>query len=192
MAINTPGFTRKPSHQIDDAWDDLMAASLSGNGGAYTRLLTEIGIWLRQYYGRRLPSAWVEDAVQDTLMAIHQRRHTYEPSRPFRPWLSGIARYKWIDRLRAMARDPASPGAEDFAEDIAVIDHGAAVTSAVFLQTLLAKLSPSQSQVIRLVKLDGLTIEEAAHLSGQSVSLVKVNIHRGLIKLSSLAYGETA
>jgi RNA polymerase sigma factor (sigma-70 family) len=170
-----------------DVWGELMLASQGGNGGAYTRLLTEVSVWLRGYYGRRLPPSSVDDAVQDTLLTIHLRRHTYEPGRPFRAWLSGIARYRWIDRLRAMARDPAAPGHEDFADDIAVQDHGSAVISALFLQELLTNLSPAQSEVIRLVKLNGLTIEEAAAKTGQSVSLVKVNIHRGLIKLSDLA-----
>jgi RNA polymerase sigma-70 factor (ECF subfamily) len=180
MAIDTkvPTPPQNDKASPDDVWGDLMAASQRGNGGAYTRLLTEIDVWLRRYYGRRLPASTVDDIVQDTLLTIHARRHTYEPGRPFRAWLSGIARYKWIDRLRAMARDPASPGADD---------HGEAVLTALLLHDLLGKLKPSQSQVIKLVKLDGLTIEEAAAQTGQSVSLVKVNIHRGLIKLSELA-----
>lgn len=192
MAIDNTDVTSASNENavVVDVWDDLMIASQRGNGGAYTRLLTEVGVWLRRYYGRRLPPSSVEDAVQDTLLTIHIRRHTYEPGRPFRAWLSGIARYRWIDRLRAMARDPAAPGHEDFADDIAVQDHGAAVTSAIFLHELLTKLSPAQSEAIRLVKLNGLTMEEAAAQTGQSVSLVKVNIHRGLIKLSDLASKE--
>lgn len=193
MAIDTkvPTPPQNDKANPDDVWGDLMAASQRGNGGAYTRLLTEIDVWLRRYYGRRLPPSTVDDLVQDTLLTIHARRHTYEPGRPFRAWLSGIARYKWIDRLRAMARDPAAPGAEDFEDDTAVDDHGEAVLSALLLHDLLGKLKPSQSHVIKLVKLDGLTIEEAAAQTGQSVSLVKVNIHRGLMKLSELASDKT-
>ena len=77
----------------DDPWGDLMAAAQRGNGGAYTRLLTEVDVWLRRYYARRLPPSMVEDAAQDTLLTLHTRRHTYEPGRPFKAWLAGIARY---------------------------------------------------------------------------------------------------
>jgi len=189
MAINTKGFTPQPGGENNaiDVWGDLMAAAQRGNGGAYTRLLNEIDVWLRRYYGRRLPPSTIDDVVQDTLLTIHTRRHTYEPGRPFKAWLSGIARYKWIDRLRSMARDPAAPGAEDFEDDTAVEDHGEAVLTALLLHDMLGKLKPAQAQVIKLVKLDGLTIEEAAERTGQSLSLVKINIHRGLIKLSELA-----
>ena len=134
----------------------------------------------------------VEDATQDTLLTLHIRRHTYEPGRPFRAWLCGIARYKWIDRLRALERDPAAPCAEDISEDIAVDDHGPAIMSALLLRELLSQLKSAQSEVIRLVKLEGLSIEEAAERTGQSASLVKVNMHRGLARLSSIAAAEGA
>jgi RNA polymerase sigma factor (sigma-70 family) len=170
----------------DDPWGDLMAAAQLGNAGAYTRLLTEVDGWLRRYYARRLPVSMVEDAAQDTLLTLHARRHTYEPGRPFKAWLAGIARYKWIDRLRALDRDPAVSCAEDMSEDMSIDDHGPAVVSAVLLRKLLSQLKPAQSEVIRLVKLEGLSIEEAAERTGQSASLVKVNMHRGLARLSSI------
>ncbi len=97
--------------------------------------------------------------------------------------LPEIARYKWIDRLRALARDPATPGVDGELDALSVGDHGAAVTSALVLRELLDRLKPTQAMVIRLVKLDGLSIEEASVITGQSLSLVKVNIHRGLTKL---------
>ncbi len=164
-----------------------MTAAQLGNAGAYTRLLTEVDGWLRRYYARRLPSSMVEDAAQDALLTLHIRRHTYEPGRPFRAWLSGIARYKWIDRLRALERDPAVSCAEDISEDIAVDDHGPAIMSALVLRGLLSQLKPAQSEAIKMVKLEGLSIEEASERTGQSVSLVKVNLHRGLAKLSYLS-----
>jgi RNA polymerase sigma-70 factor (ECF subfamily) len=174
----------------DDPWGELMAAAQAGNGGAYQRLLTEVDVWLRRYYARRLPPAIVEDAAQDTLLAIHARRHTYQPGRPFKAWLAGIARYKWIDRLRALAREPAVSLEDDIADDLAVDDHGVAVTSAILLQELMGRLKPAQAEVIRLVKLQGFSVEEASNATGQSVSLVKVNIHRGLAKLSAIVEGQ--
>lgn len=163
-----------------DQWGSLMAAAQGGNGGAYRRLLGEVRGWLARYYARRLPPALVDDAVQDALVAIHQKRHTYDPARPFQPWLAAIARYKWIDRLRALARHPT----EALGEDIATGDHESAITSATVLRHLLATLKPAQADAIRLVKLDGYSIEEAAARTGQSASLVKVNIHRGLARLA--------
>ena len=123
-----------------------------------------------------------DDAVQDTLIAIHEKRHTYDRQRPFGPWLAAIARYKWIDRLRVLK----SRATEELDRDIPVPDYEEAVTSATSLERLLAELRPAQARVIRLVKLEGLSIEEAAVRTGQSASLVKVNIHCGLGRLAAM------
>ena len=192
-AIKRLSSATPPAPLVDtDPWGDMMAAALKGNAGAYKRLLREVGVWLRHYYARRLPPSMVEDAAQDTLLAVHTRRHTHEPGRPFRPWLAGIARYKWIDRLRALSREPKVSLDDEGQEQPTVNDHGAAVVSAVLLRALLARLKPAQAEAIRLVKLDGFSIEEAALRSGQSVALVKVNIHRGLSKLSAFAQTSAA
>ena len=167
-------------------WSALMAAAQSGDAAAYHRLLTEVEARLRRYFDRRLPPGTVDDAIQDTLLAVHQKRHTYDPARPFEHWLMAVARHKWIDRLRAMRSTPT----EALDEDIPVADHGDAVTSAWTLEALLRTLKPAQAAVIRLVKLQGHSIEEAAARTGQSVSLVKVNIHRGLGRLASLVQGQ--
>jgi RNA polymerase sigma factor (sigma-70 family) len=169
-------------------WSGLMAAAQAGNGGAYRRLLEEVRVWLRRYYARRLPPSMIDDAAQDTLIAIHQKRHTYDPSRPFEAWLAAIARYKWIDRLRDMKRNAC----EALTEEIEVTDHETAVISATVLEALLVQLKPAQSAAIRLVKLQGLSVEETAAKTGQSASLVKVNIHRGLAKLATMIQSEEA
>lgn len=161
--------------------ETLVAAAQTGHGGAYRRLLGEIRPWLMRYYARRLPPASVDDAVQEAMIAVHTKRATYDPARPFGPWLAAIARYKWIDRLRAMKRTAA----DALPDDLAVGDHEAAVTSASVLAALLATLRGPQATAIRLVKLDGLSIEEAAAATGQSSSLIKVNIHRGLARLTA-------
>ena len=161
-------------------WGALMAAAQAGHGGAYRRLLGEIRPWLLRYYARRLPPGCVDDAVQEAMIAVHTKRATFDPARPFGPWLAAIARYKWIDRLRAMKRTAA----DQLSDDIAVGDHESAITSATVLTALLSSLKPPQAEVIRLVKLAGLSIEEAAAQTGQSTSLVKVNIHRGLARLA--------
>lgn len=175
-----------PAAAKADSWGDLMAAAQAGHGGAYRRLLGEIDPWLRGFYGRRLPPAMVEDAAQEALIAVHTKRHTYQPGRPFRPWLAAIARYKWIDRLRVMGRNTT----DALDDDVAVGDHESAVTSALLLERLLGRLKPAQAAVIRMVKLSGLSIEEASAATGQSESLVKVNIHRGMGKLQTMIHEE--
>lgn len=171
----------------DDRWSEMMAAAQAGNGGAYNRLLTEAAAWLQRYYARRLPPSYVDDIVQEALIAIHTKRHTYEPTRPFNAWMAGIARYKWIDRLRSINRDRFDP-IEDL--EVPVKDHGSAVTGSLDVQKLLTQLKPAQAVVIRLVKLEGYSIQEASVASGQSIALVKVNIHRGIARLAAAIDGE--
>jgi RNA polymerase sigma-70 factor (ECF subfamily) len=166
----------------DRAWDALMAASQGGDASAYHRLLSEVAVWLRRYYMRRLPPAMIDDTIQEALIAVHKKRHTYDPSRSFGAWLAAIARYKRIDALRSLEEEPT----EVLSDGIPVPDHEEAIMSAWSLEQLLTTLKPAQSQVIRLVKLQGLSIAEASKASGQSTTLVKVNIHRGLKRLTSL------
>ena len=166
----------------DEEWSSLMAAAQRGDSGCYRRLLGDLRPWLMRYFARRLPPAVVDDAVQDTLFAIHEKRHTFDPTRPFGPWLAAIARYKWIDRLRALKRMAAEP----LGDDLATADHGSAVLSATILNQLLSGLKPAQADAIRLVKIQGFSVEEASARTGQSISLVKVNIHRGLARLTTI------
>jgi RNA polymerase sigma factor (sigma-70 family) len=171
----------------DADWRGLMIAAQSGNGDAYRRLLGELATWLQRYYTRRLPLAMVDDAVQEALLAIHEKRHTYDGSKSFGPWLAAIARYKWIDRLRTMRANVT----EELPDDLAVQDHADGIHGARSLESLLDRLKPAQAEVIRLVKLEGLSIAEAAERTGQTVSLVKVNIHRGLSRLSAIVQDES-
>ena len=168
--------------QRSQRWGCLMMEARSGDSHAYEQLLRELDAWLCRYYARRLPHPAAEDARQDTLLAIHAKRHTYESSRSFGAWVIGIARYKWIDRIRDASRYSALA----LDEDIAVEDHEGAAVSAAALDHLLGRLKPAQESVIRLVKLKGLSIAGASGATGQSTALVKVNIHRGLKKLAAL------
>lgn len=161
-------------------WSALMARGRAGDRRAYDRLLGETGDWLNRYFRRRLPPAHVEDAVQETLIALHHRRHDFDCSQPLRPWLAAIARFKWVDRLRLMERERAAPAGET-----SVASHEIDVVSCHAVRGLLSQLRPAQADAIRMVKLDGLSINEASALSGQSQSLVKINIHRGLKRLAA-------
>jgi RNA polymerase sigma factor (sigma-70 family) len=164
---------------------ELMAAAQAGDAAAYRALLEDARRWLARYFARRLPPSVVDDAVQDALIAVHEKRHTYDPARPFEPWLAAIARYKCVDRLRAMRRSAEVP----MSPEIAAPDRGDAVDGALALERLLSALKPAQAEAIRLVKLHGLSVEEASAQTGQSVSLVKVNIHRGLGRIAKFLAG---
>ncbi len=176
----------------DGDWRALMVAAQRGDATAYRRLLAALDAWLHRYFARRLPPATVDDAVQDTLLAIHEKRHTFDPGQAFEPWLAAIARYKWIDRLRHMRRHPTEALDDAVAVDLeGGEDHGEAVTTAHALEHLLATLKPAQADAIRLVKLEGYSIEEASVRTGQTASLVKVNIHRGLGRMAALVRQRT-
>ena len=96
--------------------------------------------------------------------------------------LAAIAKRKWIDQLRSLDRRTAV----DLPDDLAVGDHESAVTSASVLASLIGHLKPAHAQAIRLVKLQGYSIEDASRETGQSVAAVKVNVHRGLARLTIL------
>ncbi|WP_235927760.1 sigma factor [Sandarakinorhabdus rubra] len=160
-------------------WSALMARGRAGDQRAYDALLVDVGAWLGGYFRRRLPHAHVDDAVQETLLALHHRRHDFDCSQPLRPWLAAIARFKWVDRLRAMERERTAP-----AMDTSCASHEIDVVSCHAVRGLLGQLRPAQAEAIRMVKIDGLSIVEASALSGQSQSLVKINIHRGLKRLA--------
>jgi RNA polymerase sigma-70 factor (ECF subfamily) len=100
------------SAQPDDApgerWRPLMAAAQAGDVIAYRVLLGEVALWLRAFYARCPPPFMTEDAVQHALLAIHEKRHTYDPACPFEPWLAAIARHKRICWLRILEADASA------------------------------------------------------------------------------------
>ena len=161
----------------------LMRQSQDGDKRAYTVLLDECANWLQRYYSRRVPPHQQDDLVQEVLMAIHNKRDTWDASRAFLPWLAAIARYRWVDHLRKVYRTEADQ-LEDW--DAAEESSEEAVLARLSLERLFVKLPEKQAEVIEMVKIEGLSIQEASARSGQSESLVKVNIHRGLKKLSTL------
>jgi len=177
-----PVSRERPSRTAPDDWSSLMVAAQNGHGGAYRRLLGEMSEWLARYFQRRLPPGDVDDAIQETLLAVHRRRHTYDPQYPLGPWLAAIAKNKWVDQLRSLARRPV----DELPDDMAVGDHEASVVSSSVLASLLDELRPTQAQAILLVKLQGYSIEDASGQTGLSPSAVKMNIHRGLARLTAI------
>jgi RNA polymerase sigma-70 factor, ECF subfamily len=167
----------------------LMIAALDGDRAAYRVLLGELSGYLRGYFARRLPhgSPDTEDLVQETLMALHARRETYDAGRPFTAWVYAIARYRLADRLRSRARREQLH--VELPEDLFAAPLQEAVEARRDVLALLARLPESQRAPILLTKLEGLSVEEAAARTGKSVSAVKVSVHRGLKKLAALAGG---
>jgi RNA polymerase sigma-70 factor (ECF subfamily) len=177
---------RKTGKPAGFAWEAAMAASLAGDAAAYRQLLQEACRWLRRYFARRLAPDLIDDAVQEALTALHLKRATFEPGRPFLPWLAAIARFKSVDSMRYAYR---TRGEELSDNDHGVPSHETASLSSIVMATLFERLRRPQADAIRLVKLEGFSVREAAALTGQSEALVKVNIHRGLVALRSL-FGE--
>ena len=161
----------------------LMIAAQGGDKQSYAVLLAETQLWLERYFRRRCAPAQLDDLVQEVLLAVHNKRASYDGARPFLPWLAAIARYRWVDHLRKVYRreENALEGHEPVDES-----EEEAVLARISLKRLFVKIPDKQAEVIELVKIEGLSIEEAARKSGQSASAVKVNIHRGLKKLSAL------
>ena len=170
----------------------LMAAGCAGDARAQSALLSACAGRLRAYYGSRLTrqEADVEDLVQDTLIAIHTRRESYDPGLAFTAWLYGIGRYKLIDHYRRAGVRP-TVSFDDVSEDAVAseTDENDRAMASLDVERLLALLPPKQATAIRLTRLDGLAVSEAAALSGQSEASVKVGVHRGLLKLTALLQG---
>ncbi len=172
----------------------LMIAALAGDEQAYRTILARLSGYLRGYYKIKLTNAGrstgdAEDLVQETLMALHVRRHTYDPTQPFTPWLYAIARYKLIDFLRRTKSLSGNVSLED-AEAIVARDDRSATESALDLNRLLEHLPPKIRTAVRCVKLDGLSVADTAARTGMSESAVKVNVHRGIRMLSALLRGQ--
>lgn len=178
----------------DDVWSRLMAAAQDGDRKAYERLLREAAPYIRAVV-RRVHAApdRVEEVVQDVLLAVHRVRHTYDPARPFRPWLASIVRRRAIDALRRHSRTDAheiaddtvyetfiDPTANTFGDDLA---RDASVRSAV------ARLPAKQREAITLLKLNEMSLKEAATISGQSEVALKVATHRAIKRLKALLQG---
>ena len=164
----------------------LMGRAQDGDGAAYRLVLESSRNWLKRYFARRIAPGQVDDLVQEVLVSLHTKRASFDPARPFLPWLAAIARYRWIDALRRTYRAAedellSEPASEADAEELA---------ARISLDRLLGFLPERQVAVIRAVKIEGLSIAEAALRCGQSEPLVKVNIHRGLRKLAALVESE--
>ena len=160
----------------------LFLRGLDGEHAAYQAFLQKLSAHLRAFLRRRL-FGWpdeVEDLVQECLLAMHNKRHTYQSDQPLTAWVHAIARYKLIDLLRSKSGREALHDPLD--DDLAVFAESSTDASDARrdLTSLLETLPDRQRLPIEHVKLKGLSVTEAAALLGMSESAVKVGIHRGL------------
>jgi RNA polymerase sigma-70 factor (ECF subfamily) len=184
-----PSPTRPTGSPKGAEWSTLMARAQDGDGAAYRRLLEDITPYLRALAARhRALSGEVEDAVQDILLTLHAIRHTYDPSRPFGPWLVAIAGRRIVDRLRLRGRRAAETALGPEHETIAATGPNlyALLSGRRGLRDAIDKLTPGQRQAVLLLKLRGLSLKEAASESGMSVAALKVASHRGLKALRTM------
>lgn len=170
---------------------DGLLRGLAGDEGAYRSFLTELSAHLRAFLRRRLLSLpdEVEDLVQESLLAIHNQRHTYDPGQPVSAWVQAIARYKLVDLLRRRAgHERLTDPLDDEMALFASADTEAAEARRD-LNKLLAELPDQQRLPIVHTKLEGLSVKEAADITGMSESAVKVGVHRGLKALAAKIRG---
>lgn len=170
----------------------LLLRGIAGDALAYRDFLAALAVHLRGFLRRRLAQRpeEVEDLLQEVLLAVHNARHTYQAGQPLTAWVQAIARYKLADHFRGFARRDALH--DPLGDDDALFGDGDEEASDARrdLDRLLEQLPERQRLPIVHVKVEGLSVEEAARLTGMSGSAVKVGIHRGLKALASMIRGK--
>jgi RNA polymerase sigma-70 factor (ECF subfamily) len=166
--------------QLSRALADLMKCAQTGDSQAYRELLTKLNGLAQSFvraYQRRTDEAEREDVVQEILLAVHNKRHSYDPDYLFLPWFYAIARYKIVDRFRSRAREPISTTVEEAASETI---NELNITAHSDLENLMNELPEKQRLALRLIKLEGLAYAEAAAQMGVGESDVKVSVHRAI------------
>ncbi|HEX4878456.1 MAG TPA: sigma-70 family RNA polymerase sigma factor [Limnobacter sp.] len=166
----------------------LWARAQEGDSVAYRDALSAIAKRLRQYFGRRLQGLpdEVEDLVQETLIALHLQRGTYDSGLPVSSWVFAIARHKLVDLWRRRGRREALHDNIDDIDELELPNQEEAHGTGRDLMSLLAQLPKAQQLALTLTKIEGLSMQEASLRTGVSVPALKVQVHRGLKRLSAL------
>lgn len=176
---------------FESALKPLWLRAQSGDEAAYRQCLGLLAGRLRGYLKRRLATTpdEVEDLVQETLLALHLQRGTYDPTLPVSAWVLAIARHKLVDLWRRQGRrEQLHEPIDEVGEHLLVADEHDAGASRD-LAGLLQELPAAQQQAIVLTKIEGLSVAEAAARTGASESAIKVQVHRGLKRLAALVRG---
>lgn len=168
----------------------LLRAAIGGDEKAYAMFLTRVAARVRAFVRGRTARSGVdaEDVVQETLLAIHTKRHTWITNAPVLPWVNAIARHKLVDAFRRNGRrmevdlgDLAETLAQPEAETVSDRDIGRA----------LSGLTPGQRAVVAAISVEGYSISETARRLGMNEIAVRVALHRGL-KAIARRFGRTA
>jgi len=172
---------------------DLLNRGLAGDAPAYHSFLQELSMHLRAFLRKRLvrlPDE-VEDLVQESLLAIHNQRHTYDAGQPLTAWIHAIAKYKLVDLLRRRAKQDLLTDPLDDEFGFASAADTEAADARRDLGKLLGQLPDRQRLPIVHTKLEGLSVAETARRTGMSESAVKVGVHRGLKALAEMIRSDT-
>lgn len=189
----TPGPQAGPAASRPDGtpdWSIAMAKAQDGDQDAYRHLLGSITPYVRALAARQMRNRDdIEDTVQDVLLTLHSVRHTYDPSRPFGPWLVAIANRRIVDGLRRRGRvvaheAPLEAEHETFVAADANLQEEAVDARAV--REAIERLSAGQRDAVRMLKLEEMSLKEAAAASGMSVAALKVATHRAMKSLREL------
>jgi RNA polymerase sigma-70 factor (ECF subfamily) len=163
----------------EQRWSAWMACALAGDREAYAKLMAELAdvveSYLRARFGAVRASDFLEDCVQEALLALHRVRHTWDPGRPFRPWMFAVVRHRVIDLLRRseLRRSELAPAQEPAGSEPDPADR---LDSA----RLLEALEPGDREALVLTKLEGYSLEEAAARVGVSPAAMKSRVHRAV------------
>ena len=164
------------------ALDDLLLRAVAGDEKAYRAFLTDAAVIVRRFAAGRMPrhSAGfdLEDLVQEVLLAVHAKRHTWRPGEPVAPWLFAIARYKAIDAYRRLGRRIEI----DIADMGDVFEDPSAMPTAVAhdVKRAVASLGGRQQAVVSALSVEGKSISQTARDLDMSEGAVRVAFHRGL------------
>jgi RNA polymerase sigma-70 factor (ECF subfamily) len=170
----------------------LWMRAQAGDEAAYRETLMRIATRLRAFFGRRLLSLPddVEDLVQETLLALHLRRGTYDPALPVSAWVHAIARHKLVDLWRRRGRRESLHDSIDDLDEAGQLVAPDEQPARRDLGVLLNTLPAAQRHAIVLTKIEGLSVAEASQRTGVSVAALKVQVHRGLKRLAELVRTE--
>ena len=184
-------ITQMRLNKTESLLRERLVSGLEGDEKAYLIFLKDLSTHLRAFFRKRLTQLpdEVEDLVQETLLAIHNQRHTYDAGQPLTSWIHATAKYKFVDFPRRRAgREALNDPLDDTSELFAASDSEAADARRDVLK-MLDLLPERQRLPIQHVKIEGLSIVEAADITGMSESAIKVGIHRGLKALAAIIGG---
>jgi RNA polymerase sigma-70 factor, ECF subfamily len=178
---------------FESALAPLWIRAQAGDEAAYRQSLSQIAVRLRGFFSRRLSSLPddTEDLVQETLLALHLQRGTYDPRWPVSAWVFAIARHKLVDLLRRRGAREALHEPLDELDEACHPASGQEPSAQRDLALLLDTLPPAQCAAIVMTRIEGLSMLEASGRSGVSVAALKVQVHRGLKRLALLARKQT-